>query len=73
MEKPDFSDIRRELRYQDFMIHYLQEEQKKRQKELDSLWQRLEKLQEMKGDLERLESDPKFKNLIKLTKKRRPK
>ena len=73
MEKPDFSDIKRELRYQDFMIHYLQEEQKKRQEELDSLWKRLEKLQKMKGDLERLQSDPKFKKLIKNMKNRRPK
>jgi len=29
MDTYDFSEIRRELVYQEFMIHYLEEEQKK--------------------------------------------
>ena len=37
MDTYDFSEIRRELDYQEFMIRYLQEEQKKRGEELDQI------------------------------------
>jgi len=49
MDPYDFSALRRELVYQEFMIHYLQEEQKKRWEELRALEQRLEELKASPG------------------------
>ncbi len=51
MDPYNFSDMRRELDYQKFMIRYLQEEQKKRWGELDQI----------KKDFEILKNDPKLK------------
>ncbi|MCX5855919.1 MAG: hypothetical protein NTZ24_15355 [Deltaproteobacteria bacterium] len=59
MDTYDFSSMRRELFYQEFMIHYLQEEQKKR-------W---EELRAIERNLEKLEADPKFQQLLKLLEK----
>ena len=59
MDPNDFSALRRELVYQEFMIHYLQEEQKKRWEELRAIEQ----------DLEKLQADPKYQQLVKLVEK----
>ena len=59
MDPYDYSAMRRELIYQEFMIHYLQEEQKKR-------W---EELHELERTLEKLQADPKFKKMIELAEK----
>ena len=59
MDPYDFSALRRELVYQEFMIHYLQEEQKKRWEELRAL----------ERDLEKLQADPKYQQLLKLVEK----
>jgi biopolymer transport protein ExbB/TolQ len=59
MDPYDFSALRRELVYQEFMIHYLQEEQKKRWEELRAL----------ERDLEKLRTDPKYQQLLKLVEK----
>lgn len=56
MDPYDYSAMRRELVYQEFMIRYLQEEQKKR-------W---EELHELELQLENLKADPKFKKIIEL-------
>ncbi|MDO8871175.1 MAG: hypothetical protein Q7V05_00380, partial [Methanoregula sp.] len=60
MDTYDFSAIERELRYQDFMIHYLQDEQKKRREELDKI----------ERDLAKLQNDPKFIILVNLAAKK---
>ncbi len=52
MDIYSLSEIRRELDYQEFMIRYLQEEQKKRWGELDQI----------KKDFEILKNDPNLKN-----------
>jgi hypothetical protein len=70
MDKSDFSDIERELRYQDFMIRYLQEEQKKRREELNELEQKMLELKVIQDDLDRLQKDPRFQKLIKLALER---
>jgi hypothetical protein len=59
MDTYDFSSMKRELAYQEFMIRYLQEEQKKRWEELRALEQNLEKLK----------ADPKYQQLLKLVEK----
>jgi hypothetical protein len=70
MDKSDFSDIERELRYQDFMIRYLQEEQKKRREELNELEQKMLELKLIQDDLDRLQKDPRFQKLINLALER---
>jgi len=70
MDKSDFSDIERELRYQDFMIRYLQEEQKKRREELNELEQKMLELKVIQEDLDQLQKDPRFQKLIKLALER---
>ena len=45
--------------YQEFIIHYLQEEQKKRWEELHAI----------ERDLEKLKADPKYQQLLKLVEK----
>jgi DeoR/GlpR family transcriptional regulator of sugar metabolism len=67
MDKDDFSAMRRELFYQEFMIRYLQDEQKRRWEELNEL-ERVSN--EIKRDLERLQNDPSFKKLVKLAAKK---
>jgi Na+/phosphate symporter len=69
MDPYDFSAMRRELAYQEFMIHYLQEEQKKRWEELRDLERNLEKLDDLKQELVKLQNDPKFKKLVELLEK----
>jgi len=59
MDPYDFSALRRELVYQEFMIYYLQEEQKKRWEELRAL----------ERDLEKLRANPKYQQLLKLVEK----
>ena len=59
MDPYDFSAMKRELVYQEFMIHYLQEEQKKRWEELHAI----------ERDLEKLKADPKYQQLLKLVEK----
>ena len=59
MNSYDFSALRRELIYHDFMIHYLQEEQKKR-------W---EELRDFEKRLERLKADPAFRKLVELAER----
>jgi|GEM_PF-4548537 hypothetical protein len=56
MDPYDYSAMRRELVYQEFMIRYLQEEQKKR-------W---EELHELEQQLEELKADPVFRKLMEL-------
>jgi hypothetical protein len=56
MANYDLSDLRRETVMQGFMIMYLQEEQKKRQEELDQIERNLSKMR----------NDPKFKELLKI-------
>jgi hypothetical protein len=73
MDKSDFAAIDRELRYQDFMIRYLQEEQKKRWQELNELERRLERIMETAGKLDRLKNDPQFKKLVMHVKTRKTK
>jgi hypothetical protein len=70
MDKSDFFDIERELRYQDFMIRYLQEEQKKRREELNELEQKMLELKVIQEDLDQLQKDPRFQKLIKLALER---
>jgi hypothetical protein len=59
MDLYDFSAMKRELVYQEFMIHYLQEEQKKRWEELHAI----------ERDLEKLKANPKYQQLLKLVEK----
>ena len=61
MDPYDFSAMRRELVYQEFMIHNLQEEEKKRWEELHAL----------ERDLEKLREDPKYQQLLKLVENSR--
>jgi len=64
MDPYDFTALMRELVYQEFMIHYIQEEQKKRWEELRALEQRLEELkaspgyQRLMALVEKLKSEP---------------
>jgi len=70
MDPDTISAIRRELFYHDFMLHYLQEEQKKRSEELRILEEKqkkwLDELKTMEQDLEKLRADPKIKKLLEL-------
>jgi hypothetical protein len=59
MDTYDVSSMKRELVYQEFMIHYLQEEQKKRWEELRAL----------ERNLEKLKADPKYQQLLKFVEK----
>lgn len=61
MDPYDFSALRRELVSQGFMIHYLQEEQKKRWEELRAIEQ----------DLEKLQADPGYQQFLNLVEKLR--
>jgi hypothetical protein len=81
MNKDDFSAMRRELFYQEFMLHYLQDEQKKRWEELDEIKRNLAKLKEefpnleqnlskLKEDYAKWQNNPKFKELMELAAKR---
>ena len=51
--------MKRELVYQKFMIHYLQEEQKKRWEEQRAL----------ERNLEKLKADPKYQQLLNFVEK----
>jgi hypothetical protein len=73
MDPYDFSAIRRELFYQEFMIHYLQEEQKKRWEELNELKRKLSELNIFRENLEQLRNDPRFKELVELAEKEKHK
>ena len=68
MDSNDFSAMRKELFYQEFMIRYLQEEQKKRWEELRILQEKqkkwLDELKAMEQDLEKLRADPKIKKNV---------
>ncbi|MFZ1897831.1 hypothetical protein [Methanoregula sp.] len=73
MDKSDFSDIERELRYQEFMIRYLQEEQKKRWEELHEIERKMSELDIIRENLEQLKNDPRFKKLVELAEKEKHK
>ena len=56
MANYDLSDLRREMVMQEFILMYLQEEQKKRREEIEKI----------KRDLAELQKNPKFKELLKI-------
>ena len=84
MNPSDFADIRRELLLHDLLLHYLQDEQKKRWEELHEVQKQHEELntliqtqaeevRELIQKNEKLMQDPRVKELVQLLLKMKTK